>query len=405
MSLFGRYMFGQALGAFLLIMLSLTGVVWIATALKQLSLMTSQGQDALVFFKMTLLALPNLMALIAPIALLIATLHTLNRLNGDSELIVMTASGATVWRFAAPMLMLGAIVSLSVLIANHFVLPWSMRTLTSYIVQVRTDLISQVLQPGAFSSPETGLTFHIRDRDPSGRLLGLIMSDTRDRKTQVSYLAEEGDVLKEGDAAYLIMRNGHIIRHDAKADAATIIRFDRYVVDLGAIGPKQEAEALKPRARYFDELVHPDPKDALFKANPGIFRSELHERFVGALYPLVFVMVVVAYLGQARTNRQARTQTVILAFSLAALLRLLGLAANNLVTLKASAVWLVYALPIGAMVAAFVIAQMNMIPRRQTRLGSMLERAGEAVSAVLGLPLRLLGRLRPQRRAGAGAAR
>ena len=88
-----RYIFRQAAGSVAMIMASLTGVVWIALALKQLNLVTSKGQDAWLFFKMTLLALPNLMALIAPIALLVATIHVLNRLNGDSELIVTTAGG------------------------------------------------------------------------------------------------------------------------------------------------------------------------------------------------------------------------------------------------------------------------------------------------------------------------
>src|SRR5262244_861103 len=94
MSIFSRYIFRQAAGALLLILLSLSGVVWIALALRQLNLITSEGQDILTFLKMTTLALPNMMALIAPFALLIACLHTLNRLNGDSELIVLTASGA-----------------------------------------------------------------------------------------------------------------------------------------------------------------------------------------------------------------------------------------------------------------------------------------------------------------------
>ena len=96
-TILSRYVFRQASGAVLLILLSLTGVVWIALALRQLNLVTSQGQDTWLFIKMTLLALPNLMALIAPVALLVAAIHVLNRLNSDSELIVMTAGGATVW--------------------------------------------------------------------------------------------------------------------------------------------------------------------------------------------------------------------------------------------------------------------------------------------------------------------
>lgn len=144
MTLFGRYMFRQVTNAFLVILLTLTAVVWLATALKELNLITSQGQGILLFFQMTLLSLPSLVALIAPNAMLMAALYTLDRMNGDSELIVMTASGAPIWRIGAPLLALGAIVSLVILFANLFITPASVRELRTFITQVRADLISQV---------------------------------------------------------------------------------------------------------------------------------------------------------------------------------------------------------------------------------------------------------------------
>ena len=158
MTLFGRYLLRQVTNAFLVILLTLTLVVWLATALKELNLITSQGQGIVLFFQMTMLSLPSLMALIAPNAMLMAALYTLDRMNGDSELIVMTASGATVWRIGGPLLALASIVAVAILLANLFVTPASMRALRSFITQVRADLISQVLQPGRFSSPEKGLT-------------------------------------------------------------------------------------------------------------------------------------------------------------------------------------------------------------------------------------------------------
>ncbi|MET0651316.1 MAG: LptF/LptG family permease, partial [Hyphomicrobiaceae bacterium] len=90
MGLLSRYVFRQTAGALLLILISLTGVTWIAIALRQLELMTTQGQDVMRFLGMTTLAIPGLLAFIAPVALLIASIHVLNKLNGDSELIVMT---------------------------------------------------------------------------------------------------------------------------------------------------------------------------------------------------------------------------------------------------------------------------------------------------------------------------
>ena len=114
MSIISRYIFRQALGAVLMILGSLTVVIWLAVALRQLEFMASQGQTTTLFFKLTGLALPGLIAFIAPIALLIAVVHTLNRLNGDSELIVTTAGGASTWRLATPLLTLALFVACDV---------------------------------------------------------------------------------------------------------------------------------------------------------------------------------------------------------------------------------------------------------------------------------------------------
>src|SRR5688572_29299898 len=138
MTIFERYVFRQAGVALLIILLSLSSIVWLALALRQLNVVTSQGQDVVMLFKMTTLALPNLMAIIAPFSLLIAAIHTLNRLNGDSELIVLTASGATVWTAARPLLLLAILVSIGVGFVNHVAMPWSLRLLRQYVVEVRT---------------------------------------------------------------------------------------------------------------------------------------------------------------------------------------------------------------------------------------------------------------------------
>ncbi len=83
--------------------LSLTGIVWISLALRELNVVTGQGQSALTLIKMTTLGLPSFVAVITPFALLITAIHTLNRLNSDSEIIVLTASGATAWTITKPL--------------------------------------------------------------------------------------------------------------------------------------------------------------------------------------------------------------------------------------------------------------------------------------------------------------
>jgi lipopolysaccharide export system permease protein len=367
MAIFGRYVLRQSGGALLLILFSLCGVVWIALALRQLDLITSQGQEAWTLLKMTTLALPNLMALIAPIALLIAVMHTLNRLNTDSELIVMTASGAAIWTIARPLLFLALIVSLAVAAVNHVVMPWSLRQLREYVIEVRTDLISQVLQPGKFSTPEANLTFHIRDRTYDGQLLGFLLHDARDPQQTMSYLAESGQIIKQGSSAFLVMTNGHIIRRAGANEPPQIIVFDSYAVDLDRFEPKGRRVELKPRERYFHELAFPNPGDPEFKRQAGQFRAELHERFASPLYPFAFVLIALAFAGNAQSTRQNRVEALVIGVVAAATCRLGGLAAQNLVVLRPSAVPLLYLIPTAACLIALALMHLNARPRRRAR--------------------------------------
>jgi lipopolysaccharide export system permease protein len=394
MTIFERYVFRQAGSALLIILLSLTSVVWVALALRQLNVVTSQGQDVWMLIRMTTLAVPNLMAIIAPFSLLIACTHTLNRLNGDSELIVLTASGATVWRAARPLLLLALLVAIGVAFVNNLAMPWSLQLLRDYIVQVRANILTQVIQPGAFSNPEDGLTFHIRERNTSGELLGLIVHDTRNKELNQSYLAERGVIVQRAPANFLVMTKGHIVRRTDKDEPAQIIVFEKYAVDLDQFEKKidEDGEDLKPRERYYSQLVNPEPTSMSFKKAPGKFRAEVHERFSSPLYPLAFALIALAAVGQARSTRQNRMQQVVLALVLAAGLRLGGLALNNVVILNEAATPLLYALPLSAMLAALLVME-----RGRRRL-SVSRFPGILIDPILDAAGRLFA-LMPRRRA------
>ena len=376
MTLFGRYMFRQVANAFIVILLTLTIVVWLATTLKELNLITSHGQGILLFLQMTLLSLPSLMALIAPNAMLMAALYTLDRMNGDSELIVMTASGAPVWRIGTPLLAIAALVSIGILLANLFVMPASMRALRDFITQVRADLISQVLQPGRFSSPENGLTFHIRDRSLNGDLLGLLVHDSRNSKQVMSYLAERGRIITNDEGSYLVMFDGYIHRYngeEANKDVQ-IVAFDQNMLDLSEFSPKDTGgKELRPRELYFGDLINSETSGKMSPRDYGQLRSELHERLSTPLYPLVFAFVAIALLGHARTTRESRWAQILTAFGIALGLRVAGLTAGNLVALSSWGVVLVYAIPLGAILVAALAAHVRMSPELRSRLSVELK--------------------------------
>src|SRR6202043_1257230 len=137
----GRYIFRTTLGAFLLVLISVTTLMWITQALRDIDLMTNEGQGILTFVGLTGLIIPLLVMIIAPIAFMVAMAYVLNKLATDSELIVMNAAGMSPWHLFRPFLAVGVVVSLLVASMAAYVSPWSLRELAIKIVEVRTDII------------------------------------------------------------------------------------------------------------------------------------------------------------------------------------------------------------------------------------------------------------------------
>ncbi|MGC2132615.1 MAG: LptF/LptG family permease, partial [Xanthobacteraceae bacterium] len=76
----GGYMFRATMGAFLIILVSLTVVIWFTQAMRDFDLITSQRQTMLVFVGITGMIVPLLIMMLAPIALVMAAAHVLNKL-------------------------------------------------------------------------------------------------------------------------------------------------------------------------------------------------------------------------------------------------------------------------------------------------------------------------------------
>ncbi len=110
-----RYIFRTTFGAFVIVLVSLTAVIWVTQALRDIDLMTSQGQTILVFVGITGLIIPLLVLVIAPIALMIAVAHVLNKLSTDSEIIVMNAAGMSPWFLFRAFMAVAIVVSLFVI--------------------------------------------------------------------------------------------------------------------------------------------------------------------------------------------------------------------------------------------------------------------------------------------------
>ena len=383
----GRYIFRTTFGAFLVVLISLTAAIWVTQALRDVDLMTGQGQTILTFLGITSLVVPGLVMVIAPVALVVAAAHILHKLATDLEIIVMNGAGMRPWRLLAPFIAVTVLASILISTISSYVAPESLRLLRRWITEVRADLVSNIVQPGRFTAIEQGLAFYIRERRPNGLLAGLLMDDRRDPTVRVTIVAELGEMVKNENGSYLLLQNGSIQRYEAKQRDPSIVVFDRYAFDLSQFGGTPAVIKYSVRERYLWQLMSPDPEDPQYKEEPGQFRAELHERLLAPLYPFAFVLIAFAFLGAPRTTRQSAAWSLTAVILSVAGLRLVGFVCTVLTVKYPIAALFQYVAVFGAMAASLyaissglIIEPPAVLTRAVSTIGRWFERRTDPVA-------------------------
>jgi lipopolysaccharide export system permease protein len=296
--------------------------------LRDIDLMTNEGQGILTFVGLTGLIIPLLIMIIAPLAFMVAMAYVLNKLATDSELIVMNAAGMPPWHLFRPFLAVAMVVALLVLGIAAYLSPRCLRELAQWINDIRADLVTNIVQPGRFVPLSGGsLTLHIRERLPNGQLLGIFIDDQRNPKERVTFLAEQGDIRSRpnpggGRGTFLLLADGSVQRQQTGDRDPNIVQFDKYAFDLSQLSSGiQGAQKYSSRERYLWELSGQDPNDASSTDRPEQMRAELYDRIAAPLYPIVIAVLTFAYLGAPRTTRQSRTVSLLSAIAAVAVLR------------------------------------------------------------------------------------
>jgi lipopolysaccharide export system permease protein len=265
------------------------------------------------------------------------------------------------WRLLTPFVAVTVLAAIMISIISAYVAPESLRLLRRWITEVRTDLVTNIVQPGRFTAIEQGLAFYIRERRPNGLLAGLLMDDRRDPTVRVTIVAELGEMVKNENGSYLLLQNGSIQRYEAKQRDPSIVVFDRYAFDLSQFGGRPAVIRYSVRERHLWQLISPDTEDPQYKEEPGQFRAEMHDRLLAPLYPFAFVLIAFAFLGAPRTTRQSAAWSLSAVILSVAWLRLIGFACTVLTVKYPLAILVQYTAVFGAMAASLYAISSGLI--------------------------------------------
>jgi lipopolysaccharide export system permease protein len=345
-----RYLFRQLLAPTLLTLAALTAVGFLSQSLSALDLIVDQRQSLGVFLKVTLLALPELVSLILPIAVFVAALLALNRLHTEHEVVVCFAGGMSRWNVISPAMRLASGAALVSLALNLWVAPPASQTLRREIFRARADLAATLVRPGEFTEPSPGLTVYAQSVSPEGGIRNLFVHQQRPNGS-TTFNARTGQIAKRAGAPVLIMHHGSSQAFNTQG-VLNYLSFDEYVLDLSPFLSQGDQVRFKTSDRYLHELVYPDLTQPWERQYQGKMLAEAHSRLAGPLYSLALMAVALAAVIGGPFSRLGYGRRIAIAAAVAATARVLGFAVQAIAIKQDWANAVQYLVPLAVMAAA-----------------------------------------------------
>ena len=341
---------------------ALAGIGILSQSLDQLEVIVERGQSLWVMLKLTLLATPQLLAVILPIGLFVGALIALTRLQREQELTAAFAAGMTRWAVIRPAVWLAVIVAVLALFIATLVQPWAQREARREAFAVRTDLAALLVEEGRFVQGPDGLSVYVQQIEQNGLLKNLFIY-LDNGKTVTTWDAAEARFGRVDGLPVLTMQYGSMQRFSPNG-VLEYFSFDRYAFDLSPFTTIDETIKFKTSDLYLTDLFNPSPSLLRDTGTRGEMLAEGHARLAGPLYALVaMAMALAAILGGA-FSRTGYNQRIAKAAGLFLFVRIVG---YGLVAASGWNGWLnvlQYLVPIVATAIAFRVLFRALKPRR-----------------------------------------
>lgn len=363
---FDRYILSQLLAVFGFFALVLVAVYWVNRAIGLFDQLIGDGQSAMVFVEFSLLTLPNAIRLVLPIAAFAASVYVTNRLMQESELVVMQATGFSAFRLARPVLWFGLSVTVMMLVLMHVLVPASRAALESRSAEIRENIAARFLVDGQFTHPAPGLTLYIREVAPSGELLDMFLTDSRNPGETLTYAARKALFARTESGPKLLMFDGMLQRLEQPDTRLSVTRFADFTYDMAGLIRVEDRSARKIDELSTAELLSPTP--ALLAETgetEAAFRYDGHNRFAQPLLATAAALIGFATLLLGSFSRFGLLWQIVTAIVLLIAVQGVASVATSLALRSASAWPWAYAAPVFGLSVGSALLWWSQRPRRR----------------------------------------
>ena len=367
MNTISAYVFRQVLGPLLAILGALAAIAILTQGLNQLDIIITNRRAGFAFAWVTILALPQLISLVLPIAMFVAVVYAINRMQSESEVAVLYGAGVSRQHIARPILQLATLGALVHLTINVIVQPWAFEERRQTFYDLRTDIASSLVEEGAFTYPSEDLTLYARERGGGGELRDLLINDARP-EFPITYTARAGAIQPIDGRPAIVMRDGQIQRQieDGTVD---VLDFDRYVLQLDGEVDESGYFYLKQSDRTLHQLLMPDWTAHYDIQNAQDFQAEATSRIASPLLSIALAMIALVGVLGGEFSRRGYGRRIMIAGGIALLVRVVPIALQSAAQDEPSLNPVQIALPLVVILVCSVMLAGKRPRRRRVAMG------------------------------------
>lgn len=356
----------QLLALFGFFALVLVAVYWVNRAVGLFDQLIGDGQSALVFLEFSILTLPNAIRLVLPIAAFAATAYVTNRLMQESELVVMQATGFSMFRLARPVVYFGLCVLVMHAVLSNLLVPASQRILSERSAEISENITARFLNAGQFMHPSKGITLYIREITPTGELLDLFLSDERSATSRAIHSARKAFLVRGEVAPKLVMVDGSTQTLNRADGRMAVTRFSDFTLDLAGLVQVGETGQVAMSALPTQVLLEASP-EALAATGSTLaqFWEEGHTRLAGPLMSVAAPLLGFAALMLGSFSRFGLWRQMALAVGLLIGLQMVWTWGGSVAAASAEAWPAVYLGPVLGLVVAVGLLWQAQRPRHR----------------------------------------
>jgi len=287
MNLIQRSTLWDLLLTFSLSLAFLNSILMMEKLIRLSRLLSGVGASVVDMGRIILFIQPQLLMLTIPMSLLLSILLVYGRMNLDSELVVLKASGMDFAAISRPVLFLGVLCFFATLAVSFYIGPQSSVKLRETISEIIAARSTMALEAGAFNSSFKDVVIVVKGKKSAGMLEDIFIYDNRKKDEPKVLMAKHGKFFAQDSGNVgLFLTDGYI--NLMRGTMTTELFFEKYNMVLSL-----EGEAPAPKKMEFtpSQLLE-QLKIAATDKKKAAFYLELHRRF-----SLPAVCLVLAFLG------------------------------------------------------------------------------------------------------------